>query len=173
MHDGRFSTLKEVVEFYNSDVQDNPALDETLRNPLQLDFTPEQIMEMVAFLDTLTDTTFLTSDLFSDPFVTLPGDYDGNGVVEAADYNLWKANFGDASSLAADGNGDGIVNAADYVLWRDNVGQTWLTFGGAGQEALAQVAPEPSAIALAAIALTWLFGLRTRKPSRDPTSGFR
>ena len=31
MHDGRFSTLQEVIEFYNSGVQDNPSLDQALR----------------------------------------------------------------------------------------------------------------------------------------------
>ena len=75
----------------------------------------------MAYLDTLTDDAFLTSDLFSDPFVTLPGDYDGNGVVEMADYNMWRASFGDTSSLAADGNGNQIVDAADYVFG----GKTW------------------------------------------------
>jgi cytochrome c peroxidase len=157
MHDGRFSTLQQVVEFYNSGVQDNPALDESLRDPLQLNLTPQQIQQLVAYLNTLTDNAFLTSSLFSDPFVTLPGDYDGNGAVEMADYSLWTANLGDTSSLVADGNGNQIVDAADYVVWRKNLGLTW------------QV-PEPSAIALAAIALVWGLGIRARQRSRDPTA---
>jgi ELWxxDGT repeat protein len=54
----------------------------------------------------------------------LPGDYDGNGVVDTNDYSVWKTNFGATSGpgLAADGNNDGHVNLADYTIWRDNLG---------------------------------------------------
>jgi cytochrome c peroxidase len=173
MHDGRFSTLEQVVEFYSSQVQDNPSLDESLRNPVQLNFTPQQIDQLVAFLNTLTDNAFLTSDLFSDPFVTLPGDYDGNGMVDVADYDLWKASFGDANTLDADGNGNQIVDAADYAVWRDNFGQTWQTLGGGlAATQSARSAPEPTAIALATIAFVWTLALRARTRARDPTSGF-
>ena len=133
MHDGRFSSLLEVAEFYNSGVQDTPTLDFSLREPLQLGLSPEQVQQLAAYLNTLTDETFLTSPLFSDPFVTLPGDYTGDGIVNQADYELWRASVGDATMLVADGNGDNIVDAADYVLWRSNVGLTWQTFlGGSG-----------------------------------------
>jgi cytochrome c peroxidase len=165
MHDGRFATLQEVIEFYNSGVQDNPSLDQGLRNPLQLNLTPEQVLQLVAYIETLTDSVFLTSELFSDPFVTLPGDYDGNGVVDSDDYAYWSANVGDTSSLVADGNGDQVVDAADYVVWRKSVGLTWQSLGaGTGQNSSAEGAPEPSALVLAAIALSWLCGLRTRWP---------
>lgn len=55
---------------------------------------------------------------------TLPGDYDLNNVVDAADYSAWKKYFGATSGvgLLADGNGDGVVNLADYTVWRDNLG---------------------------------------------------
>lgn len=173
MHDGRFTTLREVVEFYNSEVQDNPALDESLRNPVQLDLTSQQIDQLVAFLNTLTDNTFLTSNLFSDPFVTLPGDYDGNGTVDVADYALWKANFGSTESLDADGDGNQIVDAADYTVWRDNFGRTWQTLGGGAISAQsAHSTPEPTAVALLTIALAWILGLRARTRGRDSTSGF-
>ena len=49
---------------------------------------------------------------------TLPGDYDENGTVNAADYGAWRAEFGQVVTAGngADGNADGIVDAADYVF---------------------------------------------------------
>ncbi|MCO6045949.1 NPCBM/NEW2 domain-containing protein [Aeoliella sp. ICT_H6.2] len=52
----------------------------------------------------------------------LAGDYNCNGIVTQADYQLWKSSFGSSSSLAADGNGDGQVGLADYTTWRNNLG---------------------------------------------------
>jgi hypothetical protein len=46
------------------------------------------------------------------------GDYDGDTVVNALDYEVWRASFG-TTRLAADGNGDGTVDAADYAVWRN------------------------------------------------------
>ena len=77
MHDGRFATLGEVVEFYNSGVVDNPNLSPPLRNPpgpgqppgaLRLNLTVQQKAALVAFLKTLTDTTVATNPKWSDPF---------------------------------------------------------------------------------------------------------
>ena len=51
------------------------------------------------------------------------GDYDGDGVVNQADYNVWRVAFG-ATRGTADGNGDGVVDAADYVVWRRAAGST-------------------------------------------------
>ena len=163
MHDGRFSTLQEVVEFYNSGVQDSEFLDQGLRDPLHLDLTPEQVSQLVDFLNTLTDNTFLTSSLFSNPFVTLPGDYSGDGVVDAADYDLWRANVGDTTSLVADGNGDGLVDSADYVLWRNNVGLTWQDLIPGGGASMTAAVPEPSAVLLSLAAIGWAIGIRRRR----------
>lgn len=73
MHDGRFNTLDEVVEFYNSGVQDHPNLDNRLRGrngtPRRLNMTDAEKAALVAFLKTLTDTDLMTDERFSDPFV--------------------------------------------------------------------------------------------------------
>jgi hypothetical protein len=52
----------------------------------------------------------------------IPGDYDRNGVVDAADLATWRQNYGSVSAPASDGNGNGIIDAADYVLVRRNIG---------------------------------------------------
>lgn len=71
MHDGRFNTLEEVVEFYNSGVQAHPNLDgrlETNGQPDRMNLTQAEKDALVAFLMTLTDNAFLTDPKFSDPF---------------------------------------------------------------------------------------------------------
>ena len=108
----------------------------------------------MAFLNTLTDSSFLTNPMFSNPFVTLPGDYDGNGVVDTADYVVWRMNLGDTTSLVADGSGNHVVDQADYDVWRQNFGRTWLDLATRAG-ALGQTVPEPSGAALAIILLAW------------------
>ena len=75
MHDGRFTNLEQVVEFYNSGVVDNPNLSPPLRNPpglppgpRRLNLTAGQKAALVAFLKTLTDTNLATDPKYSDPF---------------------------------------------------------------------------------------------------------
>ncbi|HEY6816868.1 MAG TPA: hypothetical protein VI168_15135, partial [Croceibacterium sp.] len=71
MHDGRFATLAEVVEFYDHDVQDGPALDPRLRQdraPQRLNLSSADRAALVAFLMTLTDTALIADQRFSDPF---------------------------------------------------------------------------------------------------------
>ncbi len=75
MHDGRFATLEEVIEHYNSGIQAHPNLDDRLTvegqiggTPKQYNMTTYQKQSLVAFLKTLTDHSFLTDVRFSDPF---------------------------------------------------------------------------------------------------------
>lgn len=72
MHDGRFRTLEDVVQFYDNGVQNNPNLDRRLRGangaPRRLGLSAADRAALVAFLGTLTDQTFLTAPKFSDPF---------------------------------------------------------------------------------------------------------
>ncbi|MEM7096029.1 MAG: cytochrome c peroxidase [Actinomycetota bacterium] len=77
MHDGRFATLGEVIDFYDSGVQAHPGLARRLDNnpapgvadPIRLNLTQAEKDALVAFLETLTDPTFLADVRFSDPFV--------------------------------------------------------------------------------------------------------
>lgn len=72
MHDGRFNTLEQVVEHYNSGVQPHPNLSPQLRlpdgSPRRLNLSPAQKAALVAFLKTLTDHALSTDVKFSDPF---------------------------------------------------------------------------------------------------------
>lgn len=74
MHDGRFATLDDVVAFYNNDVQNHPNLDPVMRgrnrNPRRLNLSGDEQAALVAFLETLTDTSINSEPRFSDPFVT-------------------------------------------------------------------------------------------------------
>jgi len=74
MHDGRFATLDEVVAFYDSGIQNTPRLDPRLRaadgTPKRLGLAAAERDALVAFLGALTDSTFLTSPRFSNPFVS-------------------------------------------------------------------------------------------------------
>lgn len=75
MHDGRFTTLEEVMNHYNSGVKkDSPNLHIEMMfsntgNPAhQLDLTEPEVKQVIAFLKTLTDHDFVTNPAFSDPF---------------------------------------------------------------------------------------------------------
>ncbi len=90
---------------------------------------PDQVVNIsVAVVAALSDDNYdpvaahvFTATVRNDDFAV--ADYDHNGLVEQADYNTWRANFGGTANraLAADGNGNGSVDAADYVLWRQKM----------------------------------------------------
>jgi T5SS/PEP-CTERM-associated repeat protein len=78
----------------------------------------------------------------------LAGDYNQNGVVDAADYVVWRNSLGQsATDLAADGNGNGIIDAGDYDVWRAHFGSA----AGSGSSAngrFGATVPEPASFLL-------------------------
>jgi arylsulfatase A-like enzyme len=62
--------------------------------------------------------------LFVDAVTSLPGDFNLNGIVDAADYSLWRHSFGATGANPADADGNGVVDNDDYAIWRSNFGRT-------------------------------------------------
>lgn len=93
----------------------------------------------------------------------LAGDYNMSGIVDAADYDVWRSNFGNATIANRAPNATGPVGAADFTVWRANLGHTVSTAAGATLSAEATV-PEPTSH-LALFVATSLTGLaRPRRP---------
>jgi cytochrome c peroxidase len=65
MHDGRFETLEAVIDHYSSGGKKHPNRDVRIQ---PLNFTASEKAALIAFLQTLTDRTFLEDPKFSDPF---------------------------------------------------------------------------------------------------------
>jgi hypothetical protein len=85
--------------------------------------------------------------LVTDVMMGLAGDYNNNGVVDAADYTVWRDHLGDLDETAINDNGDGGgITMSDYTYWKDNFGNT-LQGSGQGNAQLASV-PEPASAAL-------------------------
>jgi len=70
MHDGRFKSLKDVLDFYSEGVQNGWNVDRKMayahRGGVHLSETEKR--RIIAFLGTLTDSTFLSNPDFSNPF---------------------------------------------------------------------------------------------------------
>ena len=105
------------------------------------------------------------------------GDFNDNGIVDAADYTVWRDTLGSMTNLAADGNGNQVIDTADYIIWKSSFGGT-AGSGGTGSTRLTSAssvessssksasafaaAPEPATGALLAAAC----GLALLPPSR-------
>ena len=74
----------------------------------------------------------------------MPGDFNKNNVVDAADYTVWRNSQGqNGIDLPADGSGNGTVGQEDFEIWKNN-------FQGdaAGLGASSQNVPEPTTLPL-------------------------
>ncbi|WP_428027839.1 cytochrome-c peroxidase [Altererythrobacter sp.] len=71
MHDGRFETLEQVIDFYVGGIEDGSALDPRLKQgsrPQRLTLSGADRAALVAFLNTLNDPVLIADERFGDPF---------------------------------------------------------------------------------------------------------
>jgi cytochrome c peroxidase len=64
-HDGRFSTISDVLEHYNSGIVQSATLDSSLRKGIPI--SDNDRFYLISFLGTLTDSNFIKDPMFSDP----------------------------------------------------------------------------------------------------------
>ena len=71
MHDGRFKTLEEVIEHYNTGIQPNPNLDPLLmdsnKQPRRFNLNTAEKKQLLELVKLFSDSTVLTDKRFSDP----------------------------------------------------------------------------------------------------------
>jgi hypothetical protein len=93
---------------------------------------------------------------------TQSADFDGNGLVDGADFLRWQRNNGLATGATrgqGDANGDGAVNSSDLNIWRTK-------FGTAGAQVAVSGVPEPAAVTLFGLAAMGLIAA-SRRARRD------
>ncbi len=80
------------------------------------------------------------------------GDFNGDNVVDLADYTVWRDNLGAADDSIISDNGDQVsgVTQADYVVWKQNFGSPG---SAAGSVAASATVPEPRALLLGGLAM--------------------
>jgi hypothetical protein len=93
-------------------------------------------------------------------------DYNGNGIVDAADYVVWRRTLGSTTDLRANGDNTGAsggtIDQADYTFWRSHFGMP----AGSGVATLSAISvPEPAALVLILTAAMCLFGRRLSRSS--------
>jgi hypothetical protein len=96
-------------------------------------------------------------ELYAPGVVAHPGDFDGDGDVDGADFVAWQTNFPKASGATlaqGDADGDGDVDGADFVVWQTN-------FPFAPGPGVSSI-PEPVSILPLALGVIFVFRHRTR-----------
>ncbi|WP_442483682.1 SMP-30/gluconolactonase/LRE family protein [Aeoliella sp. SH292] len=96
--------------------------------------------------------------------LSVPGDFNGDGTVNLADYTVWRDLLGSNSTL--NGNGEesdtsaNLVDAADYTLWKNDFGNG---LGSSSGGTTTSIVPEPSALLLVVITMATLTAARGRR----------
>jgi hypothetical protein len=100
------------------------------------------------------------------PDPTIPGDYDQNGTIDAADYAVWRDSLDQPVELPNDST-PGAVSQADYEVWRTHFGK--MVDGGSGAK-ISPAVPEPETFVLLVLAAASLVCRSARAQHRSSTS---
>jgi hypothetical protein len=92
---------------------------------------------------------------------SVAGDYNNNGIVDAADYVIWRKNLGQSFQLTNEVAGvtPGMVTAEDYGAWRSRFGGT----SGSTSAGVVAAVPEPSAAIMLMAGLMTTFVVARRR----------
>lgn len=80
----------------------------------------------------------------------ISGDFTGDDLVDAADLEVWRENFGSSglpANTLGDANGDGVADGADFLVWQRHYN------GPSAPETVAAAVPEPTGLCLLLAAL--------------------
>jgi hypothetical protein len=113
------------------------------------------------FYNTLSEEGFETDlfiksiEIFTDETAAVPGDYNEDGTVNAADYTVWRDKLGQSVQLANEVAGvtPGMVTPEDYDAWR-------IRFANTSGAAAGGAVPEPATIAYLVAAAAGVVALR-------------
>lgn len=89
------------------------------------------------------DVVYNPTNVQVEVILGLPGDFNNDLVVDAADYTVWRDNLGSATTLPGDPT-PGMVTAADRAVWAANYGAT----APPAAASYATAVPEPGALGL-------------------------
>lgn len=95
--------------------------------------------------------------------MALDGDFNGDGMVDLADYTVWRNNLGAGDDSAINNNGDGVdgIDTNDYLVWKQNFGMD-----NSAASSSSQAVPEPASLGLMVVIglLYWRRGRRAVVP---------
>lgn len=93
------------------------------------------------------------------------GDYNLNGVVDAADYVVWRKTLGEiGDGLVADASENSVIDTDDFDAWRNNFGAAGLSFAPASGTVVSAAIPEPTSVVLTLLATGVVIVSRWRAP---------
>jgi mannan endo-1,4-beta-mannosidase len=152
-------TLSETGTLPNASVMRERGIDWSWFSPWSINdvvnnYSAAQLQALLGDSDviTLNELPLMPWNILAPP----PGDFSRDGIVNAADYSIWRDTMGQTGTgLAADGNANNQIDVGDYDIWRANFGNS------ASGTATGSAVPEPTSILLLGIAI--IAGLTDRK----------